>query len=569
MPHKIHKYLGVLIVVFGTIVGTTFYQNTNMAKAESCKDLQIIFARGSGAERNTNDDYKEFKRTLENKLKTTTLSYEFTDLDYTAAKVDGWDFMTGLGAFISGGESFAYGDSVNNGVDNLTNLVNNNKCPNTRYILGGYSQGATVVIKSLKKINPNKIIYAATFGDPKLYLPEGEGSNPPACRNQFLSNYRIHVPNCHAHAGLLGTINPYQELGYIDKLGTWCNKDDIMCSGNMSIDDHVTYVKSGLYEDAARFIFDKIAKTFEFKNTLSSPHDTIIVIDTSGSMGELIGKYTKEAIRFSKETFARDGRVALYEYRDLNDPFIPIEHCSFETCTIEKIEEVIDNITVDGGGDEPESLLSTILRAMHEQNWQYGATKSIIVLSDAGYLNPDRDGSLLADVVDLSRKIDPINIYIVTTPETASYYAELATSTDGGVYTNPEMFSLLTDRVIERFDSLPRVEESSEEIIVPLIHITNISNEDDLDDITIEFETDAEKVLVILNDTIYGFTTEKQITITDLDLTKENLLTLTPVQGSTRGESVGIILTEGRGATENNEDYLLAPNTGFYSENML
>jgi hypothetical protein len=131
------------------------------------------------------------------------------------------------------------------------------------------------------------------------------------------------------------------------------------------------------------------------------------------------------------------------------------------------------------------------------------------------------------------------------------------------------MFSLLTDRVIERFDSLPRVEESSEEIIVPLIHITNISNEDDLDDITIEFETDAEKVLVILNDTIYGFTTEKQITITDLDLTKENLLTLTPVQGSTRGESVGIILTEGRGATENNEDYLLAPNTGFYSENML
>lgn len=577
MPHKFHKYLGVFIMVFGTVVGTTFYQNINIVTAKSCKDLQIIFARGSGAERNTNDDYKEFKRTLENKLKTTTLSYEFTDLDYTAAKVDGWDFMTGLGAFISGGESFAFGDSVNEGVENLTNLVNNDSCPDTKYILGGYSQGAMVVIKSLKKINPNKIIYAATFGDPKLYLPEGEGDNPPACRNQFLSNYRIYVPNCHAHAGLLGTINPYQEIGYIDKLGTWCNKDDIMCSGKMSIDDHTSYVKAGLYEDAARFIFDKVAKTFDFKNTISSPHDTIIVIDTSGSMGELIGKYTKEAIRFSKETFARNGRVALYEYRDLNDPFIPIEHCSFETCTIEKIEEVINNINVNGGGDEPESLLSTILRAMHEQNWQYGATKSIVVLSDAGYLNPDRDGSLLADVVDLSRKIDPVNVYIVTTPETAPYYAELAKSTDGGVYTDPEEFSLLTDRVIERFDSLPRVEESLEEVIVPPIHITDVSNEDSSGDITITFETDAEKTLVIINDTVYGFTTERQITITNLNLTKENQLILTPITGSTRGESVGIIITEGHGATNNSnnepeeeiKDYLLAPNTGFYSKNML
>jgi hypothetical protein len=131
------------------------------------------------------------------------------------------------------------------------------------------------------------------------------------------------------------------------------------------------------------------------------------------------------------------------------------------------------------------------------------------------------------------------------------------------------MFSLLTDRVIERFDSLPRVEESSEEIVVPPIHITDISNEDDLDSITIEFETDAEKVLVILNDTIYGSTTEKQITITDLDLTKENQLILTPISNSTRGEAVGIIITEGRGAVEDNEDYLLAPNTGFYSKNML
>ena len=59
------------------------------AEAISCPDLRIVFARGSGGERWTTDDYLVFKESIESKLKSTSLSYEFIDLDYPAVGV-GW-----------------------------------------------------------------------------------------------------------------------------------------------------------------------------------------------------------------------------------------------------------------------------------------------------------------------------------------------------------------------------------------------------------------------------------------------------------------------------------------------
>jgi hypothetical protein len=41
----------------------------------------------------------------------------------------------------------------------------------------------------------------------------------------------------------------------------------------------------------------------------------------------LIEKYKTEAIRLAKETLGSGGRVALYDYRDLADPYIPHAYC--------------------------------------------------------------------------------------------------------------------------------------------------------------------------------------------------------------------------------------------------
>ena len=550
------RYLIATLAVIGLSLPKT------QAQAESCPDLRIIFARGSGGERYNTDDYLEFKNTIENKLKTIDLNYEFIDLDYPAVGVGLDSLDVTLGAFFGAGETYEFGESVNTGAKNLTAMVNNASCKNTKYVLGGYSQGAMVVSKSLKKLNADKIIYAATFGDPKIYLPEGKGLIPPACSGKNLSDYRMYVPDCQAYKGLLGAYEPYEPEAFIGKLGTWCNKRDIFCSSRVSISDHVGYVSDALYEDASKVIFDKITKHFGIENHISSPHDTAILIDSTGSMMDIIDSYKGEALRLAKETLDSGGRVALYDYRDLDDPYIPVEHCNFENCTLEIFQDELNRIEANGGGDMPESLLSASLHTMRSLKWKYGSTKSLVVLTDANFLSPDRDGVTLDEVVRLSKNIDPVNFYIITVPAFIEEYAELAERTDGKVVSILGELNLLTDHIIERYDSLPKVEES-DPLELPHLEIEKV-NQTDSDSININFNTTGTKTLVILNDTVLGVTDENEITISGLQSSIENRLSLVPLNDSMRGDNVEVNL-DGYGFSGSSSEVIVtpkAPNTG-------
>ena len=525
-------------IVLVASVGTTPLE---LVQAEECPDLRVVFARGSGEEQWSDKNYLEFKSTIEEKLKTVGLKYEFIDLDYPAigVGVDNLDVM--LGAFVSGGEAYDFGASVNAGVENLTAMVNGTSCKNTKYVIGGYSQGAMMLSKALGSLNAERVIYAATFGDPKIYLPEGFGIMPPACQNMNLSDYRMYVPDCQAYKGLLGAYIPYEPDGFIGKLGTWCNKWDVFCSSRFSITDHVSYVSDGLYEDASRVIFNKVTDYFGLENHVTSPHDTAFLIDSTGSMSGLIDQYKAEALRLASETLNAGGRVALYDYRDLNDPYEPVAHCDFESCTLEVFQEELRKIVVDGGGDEPESLLSGSLKVMKSLNWKFGSTKSLVVLTDAGFLSPDRDGVTLDDVVWLSKKIDPVNFYIITKNRVAAKYTELATLTDGKVVTDFDELSLLTDYIMERYDSLPRVEEQDELLERPTLEIIN-NEQTSENEITISFKTDGEKTLVILNDIVLGLTNGTEITISELR-SGNNTISLVPIRSDLKGEGQTLNIT--------------------------
>ncbi|MBR2725131.1 cutinase family protein [Candidatus Saccharibacteria bacterium] len=511
-----------------------------VVEAVSCPDLRVVFARGSGGERWSDKNYLEYKNTIETKLKTTDLKYEFIDLDYPAVAIGLDKLSTTVGALFGAGEAYEFGDSVNAGVDSLSNLVNSSSCPNTRYVLGGYSQGAMVVSKSLEKLNANKIIYAATFGDPKIYLPEGEGLMPAACRGDNLSDYRKYVPDCQAYIGLLGAYIPYEPEALVGKVGTWCNKRDIFCSSRLSVSDHLGYIADDLYEDASRVIFDKITKTYDIKNTISSPHDTAILIDSTGSMEGMIEQYKNEALRLAEETLSSGGRVALYDYRDLDDPYTPVQHCDFNTCTLEKIQTELNNIQADGGGDTPESLLSASFHVMSSLKWKYGSTKSLVVLTDANYLSPDRDGMSFDEVVALSKKIDPVNFYIITSDAVGHTYEMLASATDGKVVTNFDELSFLTDYIMERYDTLPRVEETSSVATLPILTVTK--KEEIESKITVKFNSTGIKTLVLLNDSILGMTNGNEITVSGLDPNAKNELKLVPMGEDVRGEAVIIAL---------------------------
>ena len=150
------KRAGIGFLALTLMLGSVGIINTKKVTATNCPDLRLVFARGSGAEEDTNKDFVSFKNTIDNKLKTTTLNYEFLDLDYPAVGVGLENLSVALGAFFGGGDKYEFGESVNTGVEKLTQLVNSADCPNTKYVLGGYSQGAMVVSKALDTIEPGE-----------------------------------------------------------------------------------------------------------------------------------------------------------------------------------------------------------------------------------------------------------------------------------------------------------------------------------------------------------------------------------------------------------------------------
>lgn len=550
-------------VVVAVAAGFIFLVPNGRVSAAECPDVEIIFARGSGEKRETDQNYQTFKREMTDKLALTHLNYSFSDLDYPAISVA--NPLTLLSTFVSGGEAYEFGASVDDGVKKLASEINGSSCSNTKYVIAGYSQGAMVVSKALKYLNADKIIYAATFGDPKLYLPEGLGAVPPACSGQNLSNYRIYVPDCRAYSGMLGGYNPYQTSSYINKLGTWCNKADFFCSSHLSMRDHTSYVADKIYAEASKTIFDKIVGAFGIENRYISMHDTAILIDSTGSMDDLINEYKSEALALARETLESGGRVALYDYRDVAEDYEPKERCNFETCTIENFEAGLAEIEADGGGDTPESLLSASLHVMKKLNWNYGATKSVVILTDADYHSPDIDGVTFDEVVKLSKKIDPVNFYIIAPSDLMSAYESLANATDGAAVNSARDLSILTRNIMSRYDSLPRVEENLDTVeAVPEILTSNFEWVDD-STVQVSFTGGNRKTLIILNDYILGIAEMNSITLTELDKNNSNIVRLVPLGEEVSGEGVEIKINEdkiadGRGSLE--VIVPKAPNTG-------
>ena len=220
-------------------------------------------------------------------------------------------------------------------------------------------------------------------------------------------------------------------------------------------------------------------------------------------------------------------------------------HCGYitESCSLEKFSAELANITTDGGGDTAESLLSAAFHTMTDLNWKYGSTKSLVVLTDANFLSPDRDGMTFNEVVAMSKRIDPVNFYIITNGSYGDDYADLARETDGKVVTNFDELNLLTDFIMERYDSLPRVEESSEDVAMPTL-VVNSVNGAGVSEAIVDFTSSSGRVLVVLNDRVMGMTNESSIRLTGLDMTQDNTLTLIPLGDDERGEGVDVDLTK-------------------------
>lgn len=467
-----------LFMLAGTLILACCFSTTNPTLAKSCDDVKFIFARGSGELLN-GPSAAAWRSDIESTLRKSTLQYGFYELGtitqgsyrYPAASVS--DSFAGfgnlLGAYLSRGEFFNFGNSVKEGIGELRAYLRttSSACPKTKYVLGGYSQGAMVLSRSLDQLDSERIIYVATFGDPKLYLPEGKGMIPPACLGKSHSDYRVYVPDCRAYEGVLGSYRPYQPAGYKNKLGVWCNQKDIMCSSGASIEDHTSYTSEGLYYNAAREIKTHLKREFPdaFTSGSSKPwasvaHNIAFVFDTTVSMVNYLKAHSQAADELSKQVTSEGGSAAIVEFRDLDDPYNPQILCGF-SCSQSEISAKLKQLPIGDGGDNEESALSALLYAMNHLDWQVGATKSIVLVTDDEYLSPDRDGTILSDVVQRSLEIDPVNVYVLTRQQFHDSYNDLTSQTNGALYNINDLneWSNLSDDLLYR----PRAELNATE----------------------------------------------------------------------------------------------------------
>lgn len=426
--------------------------STNPATAvANCDDVKFIFARGSGEELN-DTSATAWQSSITAAMQGVNLKYSFYELgsqmqggaQYPAVPVSGSLDAIGnmIGAAVSAGQAFSFGRSIDTGIKELKTYLNqtSRSCPRTKFVLGGYSQGAMLLSRILDDLDASKIIYVATFGDPKVYLPEGKGPLPVACWGKNFSNYRAHVPDCFAYEGLLGSYRPYQPAAFLNKLGTWCNDKDLMCSSGFNIGDHTSYVSQGLYQDAAKVIAEKVSAAFGLSNypiLQKSPHDLAIVLYVNRDRYEedVIQGYIGQAMRLAEQAFKLGNRVALVVFQE-NNMFGETQFYDFDKITLNEMSTAFSKIyPTSTGSDHPNRILGIIKQALGSLSWRADANKTIALFSSKAYADPDYTKTTLQQIASLSRQLGSVNIYPLTSnPDSLTSLRTIATATDGKAY---------------------------------------------------------------------------------------------------------------------------------------
>ncbi|MBR1802239.1 cutinase family protein [Candidatus Saccharibacteria bacterium] len=501
-----------LLLFFVPILAGIISSNTvNSLDDSSCKDYELIFARGSGQDLN-DKDFRAVKAALKSKISEDELDfYELGENGgYKAVSID---VKIALGAYISAGNSYEFGASVESGVKELLSHINSEtkRCKNKRFILAGYSQGALVVDKSLSNINSSKIVYVGNFGDPKLYLPEGNR----ACENISLSSYRVYVPDCNVEEGVLGGLKPYQPAGYAGKLGVWCNKTDFMCGSSLNLlnifGSHTAYDSENGYEKFAEIVFSKIngktSSETEARYSDSEKREIVVLFDHY--------MFADAAVRASYKTIEDDlkellvnlaahgTRIAIYNSYGLTSPLKYLEEkISFTNDHLaEKIDQLNRENALASGwvfSGSFDNNYYAVKKLSESNKWSTGSARHVFLLSNAYHdSNVSFDGTNLNDAIKIAKKN---HVYVSLLSNNAVRYLQdyhdLVVSTGG----------MIVARDYKKV-SLSKVKSSQKSRFVSK---------------TFQINQDSFRTLVIVNDRLYGFSDNKTITITGLNENVDN-----------------------------------------------
>jgi cutinase len=216
--------------------GATLAAHAAPATAAPCADVELVLARGTGEAPGVGGVGQSYVDALRTQLGTRTL--DVYPVNYAASD----DFMNR--------EAFAA--SVADGVRDAGNHVQATavSCPNTRIVLGGYSQGAALAAFVTSDSVPAGV--PASIAPPPLPASVADhvaavtlfGNPSPA----FLQQYAAPVPTIGA--------------AYTGKTLQLCAPGDIVCDGTPGGQPgfaHISYTFNGMTGEAAAYASDRIA----------------------------------------------------------------------------------------------------------------------------------------------------------------------------------------------------------------------------------------------------------------------------------------------------------------------
>ncbi len=194
------------------------------ASAQPCPDVEVVFARGTTEDPGVGPTGQAFVDALRPRLGARTMTVY--PVDYPATI----DFPTAI-------------DGVRDASAHVEATAAN--CPNTKIVLGGFSQGAAVA----GFVTANVIPDGAPDGVPNPM--------PPDVANHVAAVALFGKPN----ARFMRAIHePQIDVGpaYAAKTIDLCVPDDFVCSNGQDFNAHMQYVESGMVDQAATFTADHV-----------------------------------------------------------------------------------------------------------------------------------------------------------------------------------------------------------------------------------------------------------------------------------------------------------------------
>ncbi|MDV3124111.1 cutinase family protein [Mycobacterium sp. 21AC1] len=199
-----------LILAFAAVATAVPTITPASASAAPCPDVEVVFARGTNEPPGLGSVGGPFVDDLRTRVAPRTV--DAAPVDYPASN----DFNTSTAAGTDAARALIESTAAN--------------CPNTKMVLGGYSQGAGIIELATNEASPNiaeHVAATALFGTPRTSF-----SGMLAART-------------------LPTLAPQYAANAIDQ----CNDGDPICwEGGWDMGAHVSYVQSGKVAQAADFV---------------------------------------------------------------------------------------------------------------------------------------------------------------------------------------------------------------------------------------------------------------------------------------------------------------------------